>query len=134
MTHYKDCAWERADCEWKETHNYCPHPEHACTCAPEEDEVQSRQRALDELTKLSEDLGLYDYKGKTSTMSWISIDEQQPKPGTMVLVFTTQCLTTQAYYSGNSFHVPWGSEYPGSQQPKYWMPLPASPGSWFKQD
>ena len=34
MTHDKDCAWERADCEYKATHHYCPHPEHACTCEP----------------------------------------------------------------------------------------------------
>lgn len=33
--HGADCAWERttsAECEYKDTHNYCPHPEHACTC------------------------------------------------------------------------------------------------------
>lgn len=36
MTHDKDCAWEKADCEYKETHEYCPHPEHACTCTPKE--------------------------------------------------------------------------------------------------
>ena len=34
MIHDKDCAWGKADCEWKETHHYCPHPEHACTCEP----------------------------------------------------------------------------------------------------
>lgn len=49
-----------------------------------------------------------------------------PDPG-MVLVFDTQCKVTQAYCSGNSFHEPWGDEYPGSKQPKYWMPLPPSP-------
>ncbi len=32
--HTKDCAWEKADCEYKATHHYCPHPEHACTCPP----------------------------------------------------------------------------------------------------
>lgn len=30
--HEKDCAWEKADCEYKETHYYCPHPEHTCSC------------------------------------------------------------------------------------------------------
>jgi len=34
MKHTKDCAWEKADCEYKATHHYCPHPEHACTCQP----------------------------------------------------------------------------------------------------
>ena len=34
MNHDKDCAWEKADCEYKATHHYCPHPEHACTCKP----------------------------------------------------------------------------------------------------
>jgi len=57
---------------------------------------------------------------------WISINERMPNPG-MVLIFTPECLTTQAYCSGTSFNVPWGDEYPGSKQPKYWMPLPPSP-------
>lgn len=30
--HLPDCPWERATCEYKATHYYCPHPEHACTC------------------------------------------------------------------------------------------------------
>ena len=33
--HGADCAWERTtnvECEYKATHYYCPHPEHACTC------------------------------------------------------------------------------------------------------
>ena len=37
MNHDKDCAWEKADCEYKATHHYCPHPEHACTCTPATD-------------------------------------------------------------------------------------------------
>jgi hypothetical protein len=34
-THVADCRWERTtavECEYKETHHYCPHPEHACSC------------------------------------------------------------------------------------------------------
>lgn len=58
---------------------------------------------------------------------WISLRHSTPAPRAMVLVFTTQCLTTQAYWSGDSFHVPWGDEYPGSKQPVWWMPLPVSP-------
>jgi len=34
VKHDKNCAWEKADCEYKSTHHYCPHPEHACTCNP----------------------------------------------------------------------------------------------------
>ena len=30
--HTTDCAWSLADCDYKQTHHYCPHPEHACTC------------------------------------------------------------------------------------------------------
>lgn len=30
--HTEDCAWTKADCEYKATHHYCPHPEHACDC------------------------------------------------------------------------------------------------------
>jgi hypothetical protein len=31
-THHPDCRWERATCEYRETHHYCPHPEHSCNC------------------------------------------------------------------------------------------------------
>lgn len=36
MEHDKDCRWERTtntECEYRDTHHYCPHPEHACNCA-----------------------------------------------------------------------------------------------------
>jgi hypothetical protein len=35
--HAPECAWEQttpADCQYRQTHYYCPHPEHACTCLP----------------------------------------------------------------------------------------------------
>ena len=32
MEHEPSCPWVLADCEYKATHHYCPHPEHACTC------------------------------------------------------------------------------------------------------
>jgi hypothetical protein len=32
MKHHPDCRRERATCEYRETHHYCPHPEHACNC------------------------------------------------------------------------------------------------------
>jgi hypothetical protein len=38
MTHVPECAWERTTldaCVYRQTHNYCPHPEHACTCPPQ---------------------------------------------------------------------------------------------------
>lgn len=34
--HHPDCRWEcttSAECEYRETRHYCPHPEHACDCA-----------------------------------------------------------------------------------------------------
>lgn len=33
--HDSDCRWQRTtatECEYRETHFYCPHPEHACNC------------------------------------------------------------------------------------------------------
>jgi Lar family restriction alleviation protein len=36
-THQPSCRWERTteyECEYRATHHYCPHPEHACTCPP----------------------------------------------------------------------------------------------------
>jgi hypothetical protein len=35
MEHSKDCRWQITtleQCEYRDTHHYCPHPEHACTC------------------------------------------------------------------------------------------------------
>jgi len=32
MKHFKNCNWEKANCSYKESHFYCPHPEHACNC------------------------------------------------------------------------------------------------------
>jgi len=46
MNHDKDCAWELADCEYKETHHYCPHPEHACTCPPKEISLEDQVAVL----------------------------------------------------------------------------------------
>ena len=40
-THQPDCQWERTtaeQCEYRATHRYCPHPEHACTCTPQDEE------------------------------------------------------------------------------------------------
>lgn len=34
-THQPNCAWEQttsAECDYRETHYYCPHLEHTCTC------------------------------------------------------------------------------------------------------
>lgn len=34
-SHVADCRWiltTNAECEYRATHRYCPHPEHACTC------------------------------------------------------------------------------------------------------
>lgn len=35
MEHHKDCVWENttsAECEYRDTHHYCPHPKHECNC------------------------------------------------------------------------------------------------------
>ena len=32
MKHNKNCNWEKSSCSYRETHEYCPHPEHACNC------------------------------------------------------------------------------------------------------
>ena len=56
-------------------------------------------------------------------IEWKKIEDEKPEAGKMCIIFTTECLTTQAYYSGSSFHEPWGDEYPGSKQPKWWGKL-----------
>ena len=33
--HEQDCRWNKltsVECEFRATHYYCPHPEHACNC------------------------------------------------------------------------------------------------------
>ena len=50
--HHKNCNWEKADCSYKKTHHYCPHPEHACNCKDlryTDDEI--RQMVKDKLKK-----------------------------------------------------------------------------------
>lgn len=35
MKHSKNCRWEtttKEECEFRETHVYCPHDEHSCNC------------------------------------------------------------------------------------------------------
>jgi hypothetical protein len=58
---------------------------------------------------------------------WISVEDELPEPRKMVLAFMPDCLVTQVYFSGTSFHEPWGDEYAGSKQPKWWKSLPISP-------
>lgn len=60
-------------------------------------------------------------------IEWKNIANEQPEPGKMCLVFTHSSLTAQAYFSGDSFHEPWGREYPGSKQPKWWAELSLPP-------
>lgn len=33
--HMRSCRWEntsKEQCSYRDTHHYCPHPEHACNC------------------------------------------------------------------------------------------------------
>jgi len=53
--HQPTCQWEKtttAECEYRATHHYCPHPEHACTCAParspDADALATRKPSLHE--------------------------------------------------------------------------------------
>lgn len=32
VKHKKECEWEKAKCEYYNTHHYCPHQEHECNC------------------------------------------------------------------------------------------------------
>ncbi len=39
MQHKPECQWEKTkstECEYRETHHYCPHKEHSCTCEQEQ--------------------------------------------------------------------------------------------------
>jgi len=57
-------------------------------------------------------------------MEWISVEDRFPECEIMVLIFTRECLTTQAYFNANcKFCIPWGKEYLENKQPKHWQPL-----------
>ena len=53
-THNPDCQWERTtteQCQYRATHHFCPHPEHACNCTPsldERDAVKAAATALEQ--------------------------------------------------------------------------------------
>lgn len=32
-SHSNICAWQNSNCEYKDTHTYCPHEEHKCNCS-----------------------------------------------------------------------------------------------------
>ncbi len=40
MAHRPSCNWLNSDCEYKYTHEYCPHPEHNCDCDQYGDEAK----------------------------------------------------------------------------------------------
>jgi hypothetical protein len=49
MTHAASCRWERttdAECEYRATHHYCPHPEHECDCPPAASPVERELELL----------------------------------------------------------------------------------------
>lgn len=50
MKHKAECRWERttdAECVYRATHHYCPHPEHACDCAkPENATMEAMAEAI----------------------------------------------------------------------------------------
>lgn len=55
-THRPDCRWERttsANCAFRETHEYCPHPHHACTCPPDAklSDLQVAEQIVDALDR-----------------------------------------------------------------------------------
>ena len=60
--------------------------------------------------------------------AWVSVSDRLPFPHRkMVLTFMTDGKVKMSYFSGDSFHEPWGDEYAGSKQPKWWMSLPSPP-------
>lgn len=40
-THQENCIWMNSDCEYKDTHQYCPHQEHLCKCSAIQKELDS---------------------------------------------------------------------------------------------
>jgi len=56
IEHNVNCRWQRTsntECSYRATHNYCPHPEHACTCPPR---TKSLEQHLDERMNTANDV------------------------------------------------------------------------------
>lgn len=67
MAHQPDCQWQRtttAECDYRTTHHYCPHPEHACTCT--RPSPKQHHPAVQHL------LSLFDYAHLPLTLQQIS--------------------------------------------------------------
>ena len=65
IEHDADCRWERttlAECEYRATHFYCPHPEHACNCASPSERVKSD--FAESLRRLIDACVVPDFKAK----------------------------------------------------------------------
>ena len=49
MSHQKNCNWMLTtleECEYRDTHRYCPHPEHACNCVELPDPIKQDEAEL----------------------------------------------------------------------------------------
>lgn len=51
--HKPDCVWMNSNCEYKETHKYCPHPEHFCDCHKKN--ISTKQQFIEKSLKELED-------------------------------------------------------------------------------
>jgi len=63
--HAKDCRWTKtseAECEFKETHHYCPHEEHSCDCYTKTETVSIPEPAISSIKQIV--TGLSDFLEK----------------------------------------------------------------------
>lgn len=63
--HDPDCRWVRTtvdECEYRETHYYCPHVEHACNCSRPTPRVKSE--FTESLRRLVDACVVPDFKAK----------------------------------------------------------------------
>lgn len=79
MKHQPDCKWERTtpvECVYRQTHNYCPHAEHTCTCTVEENPTASQDWAAERAairarveTALKYSVSAVDYSKVTDSLA-----------------------------------------------------------------
>lgn len=54
--HNPECIWSRLtenECEYRKTHFYCPHPNHACDCPPNQEEKNCQKcRYLSDISNI----------------------------------------------------------------------------------
>lgn len=51
MKHTTNCNWIKSNCDYKDTHEYCPHLEHQCDCT-KNDDMKANEKDKERLNQI----------------------------------------------------------------------------------